>query len=215
MYTIGYVDEDEGEVKKVARRLRDNFKVKSYDVSAGPGKDELIDDIYNSDIDLLLVDFMMKDKGVVTYNGDEIAREYEKIRPEFPIIIFTNRETDAFPVVDDVNAIYDKENLTREKKSHFIEILYKNILRYEGYVSQMKGKLENLIEKRVEQELSPSEKEELFTLQLELGRLDKRSFAETPNHMLSDQNLDQLTALAKDADELLQEFLNKYGDASV
>lgn len=213
MYKIGYVDETDQEVKRITRKLESDFTVVSYDIPRGLSKDDLIDQIYKSDVDLLLVDYLLKDKGVLIYNGDEVVREYEKIKPRFPVIIFTNNENDAFPQVDNVNIIYNKDVLANgDKLSWFIEVLKRNILYYQQFIATRKARIGRLIEARQQRELTPLEKEELFNLQLDLNKLDERNNQELPNHLLSDRNLDQLTEVTQDAEKLLQTLLNQKDD---
>jgi hypothetical protein len=211
MYKIGYVDEAEKEVKKIIRKLEKDFEMVSYDIQRGLPKDELIDRIYNSDIDLLLVDYFLKDKGMLVYNGDAVVRDFEKIKPQFPMIIFTNEPGDAFPKVDNVNIIYNKEVLDKNK-GWFIEVLKRNILHYQQYIDSRKKRIAELMEARQQRELTPIEKGELFSLQLDLNKLDERENIETPNHLLSDRNLDELTEVTEDAEKLLKSLLKQKDD---
>lgn len=211
MYKIGYVDEAEKEVKKIFRKLENDFEMVSYDIQRGLPKDELINRIYQSDIDLLLVDYFLKDKGTLVYNGDAVVREFEKIKPKFPMIIFTNEPNDAFPQVDNVNIIYSKEVLDKSKP-WFIEVLKRNIQYYEQYIDSRKTRIAELIEIRQQGKLTPIEKEELFNLQLDLNKLDERENKETPNHLLSDRNLDELTEITDDAEKLLKSLLEQKND---
>jgi hypothetical protein len=213
MYKIGYVDEAAQEVKKITRKLENDFEVVSYDIQRGLSKEELIDRIYQSDVDLLLVDYFLKDKGVLVYNGDAVVRDYEKIRPLFPMIIFTNNEGDAFPQVDNVNIIYSKNVLDKDK-AWFIEVLNRNILYYRQYVDIRKKRIADLNETRSQRELTPLEKEELYNQLLDQNKLDDRENKETTKHLLSDRNLDKLTEITEEAEKLLQTLLKQKDDSA-
>jgi hypothetical protein len=82
-----------------------------------------------------MVDYLMVDKGIVTFNGDEVARQFEEIKPRFPIIIFTNEEVQAFPQVDNPNIIYDK-SLVTTNINRLVEVLNKNIQAYKNYIER-------------------------------------------------------------------------------
>jgi len=208
MFRIGYVDEDPKEAQKIERNLREYFEVITYDIQKGLPKQDLLEQIYSSEIDLLMVDYLMKDRGILAYNGDEVVRDYEEIKPDFPMIIFTHNENQAFPQMDDVNIIYDKKILN-EDKEHFVEIIKKNILIYQKYIEKRKKQIENLLIKReTEEGLNAKEKDDLFRLQLELNRLDPRMHEETPSQLLSDMNLDHLADVTRDAQELLKILTN-------
>lgn len=211
MYKIGYVDEAAQEVEKITRKLENDFQMVSYDIERGLPKEELIERIYKSDVDLLLVDYFLKDRGILVYNGDTLVREFEKIKPHFPMIIFTNNPVDAFPQVDNVNIIYNKDVLNKNK-TWFIEVLKRNIQYYQYYITSRKDRIAELLETRQHRGLTPLEKGELFNLQLDLNKLDERENVETPTHLLSDRNLDELTEITVDAEKLLQKLLKQKDD---
>jgi len=113
-----------------ARRIEpanDHFEVVGYDIHEGLSVDELIDQNYTSDIDLLMVDYNMVESGKIYFNGDEVLRKYELIKPHFPMIIFTNYDEQAFPKVDNPNTLYQKE-LAIQKLDKFVQILEAEIL---------------------------------------------------------------------------------------
>jgi len=213
MYKIGYVDEAPLEVKRITRKLEEDFEMVNYDIPKGLPKQELIDQIYKSDIDLLMVDYLLTDRGMLLYNGDSVVRDFEKVKPRFPMIIFTNNEGDAFPQVDNPNIIYNK-NILDEDRARFVNVLKKNIAYYEGYVEDRKRRVAELFEIKKNQELSSLEKNELFNLQLDLNKLDERENKETPNHLLSEQNLDHLSDITEDAERLLQQLTKKNNGAA-
>ena len=67
-----------------------------------------------------MVDFLMTERGILTYNGEEVVRAFEEIKPRFPIIIFTSHEGQAFQQVDNPNIIYDKS----KGKGSYAEAVY-------------------------------------------------------------------------------------------
>lgn len=202
MYKIGYVDENPQEVTKFERKFRNNFDLIGYNIPKGLPKQELLDQIYQSNIDFLMVDFVMRDKGHVTYNGDEIVHDYEHIMPRFPMIIFTNNSSDAFPAVDNPNIIYNKDLINSEPEK-FIQIINKNIENYQNYISERKKRIGELIEKRENGGLDAKEKEELFSCQLDLNNLDSKT-KQAPSYLLNDLKLDELSSTADQAEEFLK-----------
>jgi CheY-like chemotaxis protein len=207
MFTIGYIDEDPLQVKKYKRKLEDSFNFVQYDIPKGISKEDLIEQIYHSDIDLLLVDYLMTDKGFLTFNGDEIARDYEKIKPRFPIIIFTNRSNDAFPKVDNPNIIYSKD-LLLNSKDYFIEVLKKNITVYKDYINERKVIINELIEKQEKTKLTADEKHLLVQNEIELKNLDKKS-VEVPYQLLKEGKIEHLAETVKKAEEFLESLLKQ------
>lgn len=205
-YKIGYIDEDPDQVLKYQRELRREFDVIGYDIPRGLSLEALLKQVYSSDIELLLIDYLMVDKGILTYNGDVVAREFEKIKPRFPILIFTNRQDDAFPAVDNPNIIYEKEEV--KNLHHFSKILKKNIESYKKYVSEKKEILNELILKGQKSPLSAKEKHKLLETQLELKSLDKWS-VEVPFQLLDLNKMEDLTKTTRDAEDFLNSLLNE------
>ncbi|RBQ02826.1 hypothetical protein [Pedobacter miscanthi] len=196
-YKIGYVDEDPDQVLLYQMDLRDNFDVIGYNITKHMPISELIDQIYSSDIDMLMIDYFLVDNNVLLYNGDEVARKFREIKPQFPMIIFTNEQADAFPNVEIPNIIYDKVE-ANENLKHFEDILVKNIVDYKNLIGRNKVVLQNLINKGEEKGLNSEEKHRLIEAQLELYRLDKRT-NEIPIHLYDITKFEKLEAAKTEA----------------
>lgn len=207
-YKIGYIDEDTTQVDKYERKLRKDFDVIGYNITKGLELDSLLKQVYDSDIDLLLIDYLMVDKGILTYNGDEVARSFEEIKPRFPVIIFTNEENQAFPHVDNPNIIYEK-SIIKDNREYFVEVLNKNILAYRQYIEKRKALISSLLLKGEEGEgLSADDKHILLQSQTELINLDKWS-NEVPFQLLDDRRVDNLSKTTKEAEKFLESILKK------
>jgi hypothetical protein len=206
-YKIGYIDEDKNQFIKYERVLRKYFDIIGYEIQQGLPIDNLIKQVYESEVDLLMVDYLMNDKGILNYNGDEVARAYEEIMPRFPIVIFTNLETQAFPHVDNPNMIYDKEEVIKHP-DHFVEKLTKTIELYKNFIKKRKDILERLIEKGEREGLNASEKHVLLETQIELNALDKSS-NEVPLQLLDEKKMDNLSKTTKEAEEFLESLIKK------
>ncbi|MES2701889.1 MAG: hypothetical protein V4649_04575 [Bacteroidota bacterium] len=205
-YKIGYIDEDKKQFNRIERKLRPFFDVAGYNVQDGPSIDKLLKEIYDSDIDLLMVDYLMKDSGIVAFNGDEVVRRYETIKPRFPAIIFTNEEDSAFPHVDNPNIIYDKKEIDQDL-NHFARVIEKNIKFYVDFVQNKKNDLEQLLEKQSTSRLTPHEKNQLIETQIELNSLDTWKKPEAPFQLLAPESEEALVALRKEAEDLLQSII--------
>lgn len=206
-YNVGYVDEDSAQVERYRIKLEDAFNIVSYDIEKGLPLDDLLKRVYSSDIDLLMVDYLMVDKGVLTYNGDEVVRAFEEIKPRFPILIFTNEEVQAFPQVDNPNIIIDK-SIIQDNLNRFIQIVEKNIVVYKNYIQKRKTTINYLIEKGENEGISANEKNALLEAQLELKNLDKWS-NEVPYQLLDEKKLQDLSKTRKEAEEYLESLINK------
>ena len=212
MHKIGFVDEDIHEVSRYRRRFRKmGVSIVDFNIIEGLPMEELIDRIYNSEIDLLMVDFLLNERGGLGYNGDSVVREFNKVRPTFPMIIFTSRDMQALPHVDDPNIIYDKSLIgSDDTNSHekFLTILDRNIKKYRDNIEIKTKKINELINKRKESELTSIEKDELFNMQLELANLDQKN-KETPSHLMTDLKLDELSSTIEEAQEVMKKLKQK------
>ena len=206
-YKIGYIDEDPRQVGKYERDLRDYFDVVGYDIPKGLPLEDLINQVYQSDIDLLMIDYLMVDKGVLTYNGDAVARAFEEIKPRFPVIIFTHEENQAFPDVDNPFNICDKAEV-KDNIVKFVSKLTKLIEQYKGFISKRKTLINKLLDKGEKEGLSAEEKHELLEAQLELNNLDKRS-TEVPLQLLTDKKLEDISKTTKEAEAFLESLIKK------
>ena len=214
-YSIGFVDEDPQEIRRYANRLEPvGFNVIDYGIEKGLKLDELLNRIYDSEIDLVMVDFLLNERGILALNGDQVIREFKKIKPEFPTIIFTSKDKQAYPAVDDVNLIYDKARIRDDdaELQRFITVLSKNIEKYRNDIKQREDRIKELIAKRESgEELDAEEKSNLYRLQFELSNLDQRT-KETPDQLLVDLKLDQLSTTADEAAELLRNLKKESDD---
>ncbi len=217
-YRIGYIDEDLNQVKKYRRRFRD-FKIDiiGYEFHQGMSLDELMKQVYISNIDLLMIDFKLNETNQVTFNGEAVESEFYEKKPLFPHIIFTNKVEQAEPYVEDWKIIFDKEAIFSDdgngedtsRIEHFITTLTKSIEQYRNYVEKKKKIVAELLEKGEKVGLNASEKDMLIMNQDELSNLDKTERNEIPKHLISEKKLEDLSKTKKEAEEFLQSLIEK------
>lgn len=209
-YKIGYIDEDEQEVKMFRRKLRDfDIEVIGYKFSEDMSKEELLKQVYNSDIDLLLIDYKLKGT-MVTFNGEEVEREIYDKKPLFPYIIFTSNPGDAENYVEDLKNIYDKEELSEDNKirnEHFVKIIEKSIEQYRNHIAKKKNQLSELLSKGEKEGLNAAEKSLLIETQRDLQNLDKTKPKEIPEQLLSYDKLEDLSKTRKEAEQFLESLI--------
>ena len=208
-HKIGFIDEDERQVFHYQLKLEDHFEVIGYDIEKGMPLDDLLKQVYESDISLLMVDYFLVDKNILAFNGDEVVRRYEEIRPKFPMIIFTNEEGMAFTDVDNPNIIYNKGMVNDEKNlDKLTQTLQKNIQLYEDYISKRKTIIADLLTKNKAEKLNAKDQHVLTQAQFELQSLDKWA-VEAPMQLLTEQKIEEITDINQKADEFLTELKKK------
>lgn len=216
-YKIGFIEEDINQVKLYRRKLRDfGFDVIGYEFFKGMSLEELMNQVYNSDIDLLMIDFRLNESNIVPFNGDEVERHIYENKPLFPHIIFTNKVDQAEPDVDDIKIVFDKEIVFPDdngednpKTKHFINVLTKSIEQYQRHIEKRKQLITELIDKENKEGLSIEEKNLLLATQRELISLDKMTILEVPENLISTDNLDKITQARLDAEAFINSLLEK------
>ncbi|MFE3872135.1 hypothetical protein ACFX5F_12975 [Flavobacterium sp. ZS1P70] len=217
-YKIGYIDEDEKQVKKYRKRFRDfGIEIVGYEFYKGLTLEELMEQVYQSEIDLLMIDYKLDESSKLFFNGEEVEREIYDKKPLFPHIIFTNKRDDAEHFVDDWKIIFSKdeipnkndEDYNEDKTKHFITTLIKAIEQYRNLIELKKNKISELLLKGEKESLNSSEQNSLIFLQRELGGLDKTKKKEIPENLISFEKLEDLSKIRIEAEEFLQSLIEK------
>ncbi|MHB9140470.1 MAG: hypothetical protein ACYC25_01165 [Paludibacter sp.] len=215
-YKIGYVDEDIKQVKKYQRRFKKyGIEVIGYDFEKEMNLEDLMKQVYASDIDLLMIDYKLNETNKVTFNGEEVESVFYNTKPLFPHIIFTNKIEQAEPHVEDWKIIFDKDDIFSDdendetKVQHFITTLERSIDQYKKYIAIRKSLLTELLEKGEKEGLNIIEKDNLFKLQRELKNLDKTQKYEVPEILLKPDIIEFSDNLKDEADEFLQKLIEK------
>lgn len=211
-YTIGYIDEDISQVKLYQRKLRDyGFKVIGYQFTKGMSLVDLMNQVYASAIDLLMIDFKLNQTNIVSFNGNEVEEEIYETKPLFPHIIFTNKVDQAEPHVIDWKIIFDKDKVFQDKDTtdKFAKMLEKSIVQYKNYVRKRKLKLEELMFESFSRTLTSLERDLVYEIQQELRFLDKHDKKEIPSQLNNREAIDDLSSRRRSAEELLNKYLKE------
>ncbi|MES2863200.1 MAG: hypothetical protein V4666_03705 [Bacteroidota bacterium] len=217
-YKIGYIDEDVRQVSKYNKRFREyGIEIIGYEFHKGMTIEELMSQVYNSKIDLLMIDYKLDESSKVMFNGEAVEREIYDKKPLFPHIIFTNKVEDAEHFVEDWKIIFSKdymlnkndEDYDEEDTKYFITILEKSIEQYRSHIQRRKNEISYLLEKGKKEKLLPEEKHNLMKLQKELKVLDNSNEVEVPEYLLISENLTEVENLKTEAEEFLNQLIEK------
>lgn len=215
-YVIGYIDEDILQVRKYQRRFKKyGFDVIGYDFENEMSLSDLMEQVYKSNIDLLMIDYKLDETNKVTFNGEKVESEFYEKKPLFPHIIFTNKIDDAEPHVEDLKIIFDKDDIFSEdeddenKVQYFIETLKRSIEQYKNHVEKKKMIVADLLEKGERVGLNATEKDLLLTKQDELLSLDKTYKNEIPKQLIAENNFADLSKIKNEAEAFLKSLIEK------
>lgn len=210
---IGYIDENESEVKKYSRLLRKyDFEVIGYNFVKGMELEDLMAQVYNSDVDLIMIDYRLNETNIVGFNGEKVEKEIYDKKPRFPYVIFTNKVDQAEPHIEDWKTIFDKGIFASENSKdidRFATILCKSIEQYKNYIQEKKELISDLLKKEEKTGLNAVERNILLSIQKELQNLDKTKTKEVPEQLSSVEQLDELSNVRKEAEEFLQSLIEK------
>lgn len=211
-YRIGYIDEDDKQVKLFRRELRDyGFEIIGYQFKKGMILNDLMKQVYKSNVDLVMIDYKLKGTKV-TFNGEKVESDLYEKKPRFPYIIFTSKRGDAEDFVEDWKMIFDKSEITAKDKprqERFVKMLTKSIEQYQNFIVKKKIEISDLLLKGESKGLNAVEKDTLLKLQRELQDLDKTIIQEVPEQLISIQKLEDLSSTRKEAEEFLQSLIEK------
>lgn len=221
-YKIGYIDEDSDQIKLYKRKLRDfGFEVIGYEFCKGMSLEKLMKQVYDSDVDLVMIDYKLNESNIIPFNGDVVGRYIYENRPLFPHIIFTNKVDQAEPDVDDLKIIFDKEIVfpgddgnDNPKTKHFIDVLIKSIEQYKTHIAKKKKIISDLLSKEERERLSMEEKNLLLSTQRELQSLDKMTISEIPETLKDSEKLEKLSKARQEAESYIKLLLENNNDES-
>lgn len=171
---IWLVDENENQSRTYARQLR---KVLPQSISVErlfppyPSLEEYSHLIENRNTTCIVVDQKLKDTGIATYTGIELAQYLRRINDKIPIYILTN-----FPDLHDeytpgewsVEDIIDKKTFTSPIKTKtLISRLIRRIDIFADIRDERTQRFDELLDKKVRHKLSVKEAREYEELQIE------------------------------------------------
>ena len=210
-YRIGYIDEDQNAINLCRRKLRNHdIEVVNYEVGADTSLDDLIEEILKSDVDLLLIDFLLETND---FNGDSIEHRLDEISPLFPRMIFTNNNNDAENYIQDWERIQSKDRLQSDNVERFCDFLKKKIDSSRSKIDERKAKLKELLEKGEDDGLSPQEMSALEKTKHYLLDSSLNPDAIGKQDLLKKENIEQLRQAKRQAEEFIKQLMQGGNDS--
>lgn len=197
MIKIVYLDEEAGWQSTVYAVLSSKYEVHipeslPHDVS------QIWDEIRDSQ--LAIVDFRLNGDGILSYTGDDVAREIHKHNKHMPIFIITSFEDNAIQECTEIQSIRGKELFTDPKQE---SKLFNMIDSAVSIYDRRKAECENCIaycqEKLAKGEpLTTKEEAEKFDAELYISELNLDSSARSNLITTSSsKELEELLSLAR------------------
>lgn len=193
MYRLGYIDEDEGQRSSFYQFLKDDFEITLFNITDETELDSLVEDVFQSGIDMLVLDFRLDETGLVNFNADSIVDKIQERNLYYPLVILTSHEVDAMDHISNANLINGKEEMLGSKVNIFKQKLNKIVNEYQTTVSEAETELEKLENKRQDKGLDAPEEDRYVELNNYLdktmtakSRISRTFYSEGTNKKLDD-----------------------------
>ncbi len=171
MIKVAYLDEEQGWQSSFYATFS-----KEYDLLIPENLPPKIEDIWEfiREAQIVLIDYRLNEDGVVSYTGDDVAKEIHKHNRHLPILIITSYEDNAIQECIETQAIRGKEMIndtsSREKLCHIINSAVSNYERKKAESEKCIKVFQEKIEKG--KNLSLQEESEKYDAELYLAELD-------------------------------------------
>ena len=200
MLRIGYVDEDGGQRNSFYHYLKDEFEIILPEINEDTSVENLVDEILKANLDVLVLDYMLSENGMVDFNAESLVERIYEINRYYPLIILTSHETDALDQIANAHLINGKDIL-ESKLPVFKHKLVKIAQDYKSEIESSEKELVQLEEKRnSDKGLSPTEEDRYVELNSFLdstidnvGRVSRTFYSEETN-----KKLDSIIGLAEE-----------------
>lgn len=162
-YNIGIIDDDAAKITQLITYLRLGWndlngnlvKEKYKDVTLNPieislinNLNDMVEKIYSSELDALIVDYKLSSQQNISYTGIELVEAIQDKLFEFPIFVLTSYQDDLFlKECFDVYQVFDFERYI-EDQAERIELnskIVEQIKKYRSSIARWKDELSMLL----------------------------------------------------------------------
>lgn len=201
-YKVAYIDESDIDIRKFQRFARNYFEV--IPIKPSREKEVTATAILGSQVDAIIADFDLSEQDeTIHYNGSDLVNLILEEREWFPVFILTSYEDDAVSKGDDVNIVYEKNEMTHGEK--FLERVKTQIEKYYHKLEEAETRLLILIEESKKRNLDAFEEEEILKLDSLIEKaLDKKT--PIPDKIRKGIEKEELSELLKKVDELAKKL---------
>lgn len=207
-YKLAYIDEDDGWLNTFYQTFKGDFEILRIKADSTTTLNGIVKTIFEYEVDGLVTDYLLDETGEVDFNGNKIVDAVRSYKPHFPAIMLTAHEPQAISQTEDVNIINGKDILDgeNEKRLEILKVKIKsNIDRYYSLIQNTESRIEELVEKRNNNELEPFEEEELTKLFILFDELEPEG-KDIPANLIKDEAITKLNEFVSQTREILDEL---------
>lgn len=208
MFKVGYIDEEEPQRNSFYQFLKDDFEIKLFDIEEDTEAENLVNDIFNSALDILVLDFRLDENGLVNFNADSLIELIQERNLYYPLVILTSHELDALDHIKNANLINGKAEMLGEKVEVFKQKLRKIAGDYKIELTNNEEELSLLEKKRESAGLDSAEEDRYVYLNNYFDKLSNSKGHLSRTFYSHDTNA-KLDELIKKTTEMLNKIPNK------
>lgn len=166
MYKVGYIDEEKTWRNTFRQYFKEVFQVVLFDINEDTTLESLTEEVFNQNLNILVVDFRLDETGVIDFNADALIDKIKERNLFYPMIVLTSYEIDALNHLENPNLVNGKDMLEGENPKLYVleQKILKTALEYSNTLTNNRIKLEILETKRINDQLSPAEEDEYVEL---------------------------------------------------
>lgn len=202
-YIVGYVDESEEDIHEFLDFFEDCFTIVTYMPDNLTTIDDIISWILDEHLDIIIVDFDLKEKHSVDFYGTQILETLNKKHLNFPMFMFTGYEDSA---IQESNALVAgliyKKNFVYNNVEEFSKRIKIKVDKYKSSLEKARIDHAELIKKTTR---SPEEENKLLEIDSFLEASYGESFCKLKS-LKSTEYLEKLNDLINKTDKLLKEI---------
>jgi len=162
-YKIGYVDGEIGFRSFFHQALKDEFEVKLFDITEDTPVNWLVEEIFTSNLDVLVFDFQLDD--VVDFNANQLIKVIQERNLYYPYIVLAAHVEDALDKLENVHLVNAKDQMEYPDKLELFKQKLKKIASvYKDKVDGSFTELKKLEDKRISFGLTPIEEDRYVDL---------------------------------------------------
>jgi len=210
-YRIAYIDENDGWLNTFYQTFKSEFEVLKIKVNSESTIASIIDEVFNSEADCVITDYLLEEEGDVDFNGNNIVEAIREKKPYFPITMLTSYEPQAISNTEDVHIINGKSDLDGESDED-LEVLKakikSSIESYHKKIERTEKKIKDLVKKKNENSLEPREEEELTKLFILMDDLEPDG-KDIPANLIQPEAITKLNDFVNQTREILEELKKK------
>ncbi len=201
---IGYVDDDQTEIDSFCRFARDYFEVETFKPTRNTKIIKIVDWVKETKISAIIVDYDLKEKDSIQFNGNEIVEKLQQEFFNFPSFILTSYEEKAVNGTKDSDIIFDKGTSYKNDKADILRKRIKNkIIVYRKALIDAENEYSDLIKKK--NKMSLREEDKLLKLDSFIER-SKGTKGYIPELVKTNSNYKKLSELVNKADKIISEI---------